>query len=85
MDADLILNGSYYAEEHIAAVNRLPRDDRRQVTASLRDVRSLMNEGLRQIGPAAEDCRPAGAEGTWERNRMERLDAELLSELDGWD
>ena len=84
MDADLILKGSYYAEEHIAAVNRLPCNDRRRVTARLRDVRSLMNEGLRQIGPAAEDCRPAGAEGTWERNRMERLDAELLSKLDGW-
>lgn len=69
------------AHEHIAAVNALRSADKRRVGTRLGEIRSLMDVGLRQIGAAAEDCRPPDGEGNWEKNRMQRLDTEFLSKL----
>jgi hypothetical protein len=44
-----------------------------------------MNEEMRHIGLAAEGCDAPGAEGTWDRNRVQRLEAEPFSMLDGSD
>lgn len=81
MDAASILSAANKAHEHIDAVHQLPPPDQRQVKARLNEIRTLMNVGLTQIGAAAEDVRPAGNEGNWERNRMQRLDREFLLNL----
>jgi hypothetical protein len=81
-DAALTLGNAYKAHEYVDALMRLSPADRDKVSARLKEIRLLMNDGLRQVGPAAEDCRPPHAEDDWERNRMERLDREFLSILD---
>ena len=81
MDTRAILGAAYKAHEHIAAVNALRLAHKRLIKVRLREIRSHMDVGLRQVGAAAEDCRPSGAEGCWERRHMQRLDSEFFDHL----
>ncbi len=77
MDVAAILKGAVVAQDYLEAVKRLPKDDQEPVIRCIMDSRVMMGYGLEKIGAAAEECRPPGAEREWDKDRMQKLDAEL--------